>query len=406
MTNHRHSQSLTKSGRVARCVLAFTIALTLIAATPWAHGQTYSVIYTFTGGTDGANPTGTLVRDGAGNLYGTTYTGGSTGCAPGTGCGTVFEFTKAGKLKVLYSFKGANDGGNPTTGLVRDSAGNLYGTADYAGQFGAGVAYVVPKTGGQTVLYAFKSGPSDVSPHLSALTRDSAGNLYGTGEIGGANGVGAVFEISGGTEKLLYSFRNGSNDGGAPQGGVVRDSAGNLYGSTAFGGTNGVGTVFKLSPSGTESWLYSFPGNPGEQIAYAGVIRDSKGNLYGTTYNGGAFGSNGTVYELNKSGTQTFLFSFNQGDGGEPYAGLVRDKAGNLYGTTTMGGANAAGAVFKIDASGHETVLHSFAVTDGADPYGGLVLDSAGNLYGVARDGGGSPRCISGGCGVIFRITP
>jgi uncharacterized repeat protein (TIGR03803 family) len=407
MTNHRRSQSSTKVRYIAHWALVFIMAFALISVSPSAQAQTYSVLYTFTGGTDGANPMGTLVRDGAGNLYGTTYTGGlAPGCAPGTGCGTVFEFIKAGKLKVLYNFTGGNDGGNPTTGLVRDSAGNLYGTADWAGQFGAGVAYVVPKTGGESVRWAFKSGPTDVSPHISALTRDSAGNLYGTGEVGGANGVGAVFEISGTTEKLLYSFLHSPSDGGAPWGGVVRDSAGNLYG-TAGGGANGVGSVFKLTSSGTESWLYSFPGNPGEQNAFAGVIRDSKGNLYGTTYNGGAFGSNGTVYELNKSGTQTtFLFSFNQFDGGEPYAGVVRDKAGNLYGTTTMGGANAYGAVFKIDTLGNETVLHSFNGTDGADPYGGLVLDSAGNLYGVTRDGGGSKICASGGCGVIFKITP
>jgi uncharacterized repeat protein (TIGR03803 family) len=254
-------------------------------------------------------------------------------------------------FKVLYTFTGGNDGGNPTTGLVRDSAGNLYGTADYAGHFFSGVAYVVPKTGGQSVLHAFSGGPNDGSPHLSALTRDSAGNLYGTAEIGGANGVGAVFEISGTTEKLLYSFLHGTNDGGAPWGGVVRDGGGNLYGSTEGGGTNGVGTVFKLSSSGTEKVLMNFPGTPGEQVPFAGVIRDSAGNLYGTTYNGGAFGSNGTVYDLNKSGAQTFLFSFNQFDGGEPYAGLVRDKAGYLYGTTTLGGANARLDQFAVSSS-------------------------------------------------------
>jgi uncharacterized repeat protein (TIGR03803 family) len=409
MKSHRQDQSSTALRCAAHCVLAFTIVLALVGATPSAQAQTYTVLYTFTGGADGANPTSSLVRDAAGNLYGTTFAGGGsgTGCAEDTGCGTVFELTKAGHLKVLYTFTGGNDGSNPTTGLVRDHAGNLYGTADTAGQYAGGVAYMVPKTGGQSVLHAFKGGPDDVSPHISALTRDSAGNLYGTGEVGGANGVGAVFEISSGTEKLLYSFLHSSSDGGAPWGGVIRDSAGNLYGSTVFGGANGVGTVFKLTSSGTESWLYSFPGNPGEQIPFAGVIRDSKGNLYGTTYNGGAFGSNGTVYELNKSGTQTtFLFSFNQFDGGEPYAGVVRDKAGNLYGTTTLGGANAYGAVFKIDSSGNETVLHSFTGTDGETPYGGLVIDSAGNLYGTARDGGGSKVCANGGCGVIFKITP
>jgi len=408
MTNHHHRPASAFVQHAAACafVLAITFAVTAIAP---AQAQTYQVLYTFTGGTDGANPVGTLVRDGGGNLYGTTYTGGlATGCGPGTGCGTVFRFTPStGKLKVLYTFTGGNDGGNPITALVRDSAGNLYGSADWGGQYFSGVAYLVPKTGGQSILHAFQGGPNDGSGHISALTRDSAGNLYGTAEVGGANGVGAVFEITGGSEKLLYSFLHSSSDGGAPWGGVVRDSAGNLYGTTEGGGANSVGTAFKLTAGGAESWLYSFPGTPGQQIAFAGVIRDGAGNLYGTTFNGGAFGSNGTVYKLNKTGTATtFLFSFNQTDGGEPYGPLVRDKAGNLYGTTTMGGANASGSVFKIDTSGNETILHSFGGSDGADPFAGLILDSAGNLYGVARDGGGSKACANGGCGVIFKITP
>jgi uncharacterized repeat protein (TIGR03803 family) len=188
-------------------------------------------------------------------------------------------------------------------------------------------------------------------------------------------------------------------------GGVVRDGAGNLYGTTLNGGTHSVGTVFEVSSTGIEKLLYTFPGAPGDSSAYSGVIRDSAGNLYGTTFAGGAIG-NGTVYRLNKSGVQTFLFSFNQSDGGAPLAGLVRDKAGNLYGTTTIGGTGFAGTVFKIDPSGNETVLHSFSGADGETPTGGLVLDSAGNLYGTTRNGGGSRACASGGCGVIFKITP
>ena len=160
-----------------------------------------------------------------------------------------------------------------------------------------------------------------------------------------------------------------------------------------------------LSPTGAEKLLDTLPGAPGESSPYSGVIRDSAGNFYGTTFAGGAFG-NGTVYELNPSGVQTFLFSFNQSDGGAPFAGLVRDKAGNLYGTTTIGGTGFSGTVFNIDPSGNETVLHSFSGADGANPYGGLVLDLAGNLYGTARNGGGSKTCASGGCGVIFKITP
>lgn len=405
MKNSRQSRILTTRSKHSHLSLLATLLAGAILATLPAHAQTYTLLYTFTGGTDGANPVGTLAIDGSGNLFGTTYTGGTaSGCAPGTGCGTVFEFTKAGTLKVLYTFAGGLDGGNPTTGLIRDGVGNLYGTADYAGQFLNGVAYKVPKTGGQSVLYAFKGGPNDVGPHLSALTRDSAGNLYGTGELGGANALGGVFKITGGTDRVLYSFLNNHIDGGAPLGGVVRDGGGNLYGTTLNGGTNSVGTVFRVSSTGIEKLLNTFPGAPGNSSPYSGVIRDSAGNLYGTTYAGGAIG-NGTVYALNKSGVQTFLFSFNQSDGGAPYAGLVRDKAGNLYGTTTIGGTGFSGTVFKIDPSGNETVLHSFNGTDGANPYGGLILDSAGNLYGTTRNGGGSKAC-AGGCGVIFKITP
>lgn len=385
--------------------LAVLLASAVLAVLP-VQAQTYTALYIFTGGTDGANPMGTLAIDGSGNLYGTTYTGGAaSGCATGNGCGTVFEFTKAGKLKVLYHFSGGKDGGNPTSGLIRDSSGNLYGTADYSGQFLSGVAYKVPKTGGESVLWAFKGGPTDGGPHFSALTRDAAGNLYGTAQTGGANNVGAVFEISGTSEKLVYSFIHDPSDGQGPQGGVIRDGAGNLYGTTEFGGTTGLGTAFKLTSTGVEKWLFNFPGGSGEEIAFAGLIRDSNGNLYGTTYNGGPAGV-GTTYELNKSGAQTFLFTFNFFDGAAPYAGLVRDKAGNLYGTTVQGGATDQGTVFKIDTTGNETVLYNFNGTDGADPYAGLVLDSAGNLYGVARDGGGSKTCASGGCGVIFKITP
>jgi uncharacterized repeat protein (TIGR03803 family) len=406
MKNPRCGQTLTSCPRKSRMpLLAILFASGILTVLP-VQAATYSVLYRFTGGSDGANPMGTLVRDAAGNLYGTTYTGGTaSGCLSGSGCGTVFEFTKAKQLKVLYTFTGGNDGGSPTTGLVRDSAGNLYGTADYAGQFLNGVAYKVPKTGGEVVLWPFKGGPTDGGPHFSGLTRDVAGNLYGTAQMGGANNVGAVFEISGSSEQLVYSFLHSPSDGGGPQGGVVRDAAGNLYGTTEFGGANGLGTAFKISKTGTEDWLFNFPGGSGEAIAFAGVIRDRKGNLYGTTFNGGPAGV-GTVYELNKSGAQIFLFSFDFSDGATPYAGLVRDKAGNLYGTTVVGGSTDQGTVFKIDTSGNETVLYNFDGTDGADPYAGLVLDSAGNLYGVARDGGGSKACASSGCGVIFKITP
>lgn len=393
---------------VVSCALALAILLAPVVAPSSAQAQTYTVLHTFTGGPDGGKSYAGLVRDGGGSLYGTTQVGGTTAsCFYGPGCGTVFKLTSSGQLKVLYAFTGKDDGGNPTTGLVRDSSGNLYGTADWAGQYTAGVLYKVPKAGGsQTVIHAFKGKPTDGAAHLSALIRDSAGNLYGTTASGGTANSGTVYKIDPlDNETLLYSFKGGTADGAFPWGGVIRDGAGNLYGTTQQCGTAGLGTVFKLTASGTERILYNFPGGKGGQIPDAGVIRDSAGNVFGTTYNGGPFNSNGTAYKLTSAGAEKFQFSFNQSDGGEPYAGLIRDKAGNLYGTTTIGGANSSGTVFKIDTSGNETVLYNFTGgADGASPFGGLILDSAGNLYGTTSGGGN--RACELGCGVVYKLTP
>ncbi len=279
-------------------------------------------------------------------------------------------------------------------------------------------AVAVPPAHAQnfTTLYPFKSFPDGAFPE-AALVRDSQGNLYGTTPFGGdpkcrrGEGCGVVFKVdAAGRETLLHTFYLGA-DGGYPKGGLIRDSQGNLYGAGAGSGTFKEGTVFKFSPSGHETVLYSFcsqnacvDGSRPE----ASLIRDDRGNLYGTTVAGGV-GDAGVVFKLDTAGKETVLHSFcseqDCSDGGDPMAGLVRDAQGNLYGTTSEGGAGKQGVVFKLDAAGHESVLHAFTSgEDGAYPVAGLIFDAQGNLYGTTQNGGGT-GCDGEGCGVVFKIA-
>jgi uncharacterized repeat protein (TIGR03803 family) len=238
--------------------------------------------------------------------------------------------------------------------------------------------------------------------------RDSAGNLYGTTAVGGAFLMGTVFKLdTSGAMTILHSF-NGP-DGAGPYSRLVRDTAGNLYGTTLRGGSNADGTVFKLDPAGNEVVLYNFAGTPDGEAPFGSLVRDSTGNVYGTTYLGGAYGF-GTVFKVDPTGAETVLYSFTGlADGGLPWAGVVRDAAGNLYGTTVSGGdltcfpPAGCGTVFKLDAAGNETVLHSFGPSfsgDGNFPVGRLMRDAAGNLFGTAQNGGAY------GQGTIFKLKP
>jgi uncharacterized repeat protein (TIGR03803 family) len=403
----------------------------------------WTVLYSFTGGADGGSPKAGVIRDSAGNLYGTTASGGDSTACNGYGCGVVYKLDATGHETVLYSFKGGADGVGPG-GVIRDSAGNLYGTTGSGGTGNAGVVYKLDKTGHETVLYSFSSQTNGEYP--SAVIRDAAGNLYGTAQCGGTSGSGMVYNLGpsgnltvlyngeyssagvirdsadnlygttqyGGTaglgvvykldpagnETVLYSFSGGA-DGGNPEAGVIRDPAGNFYGTTTIGGTAGVGVVYELDPAGHETVLYSFTGGADGKNPDAGVIRDSAGNLYGTTHNGGTADA-GVVYTLDPAGQETVLYSFSGGaDGGNPDAGVIRDSAGNLYGTTDSGGEAGEGVVYKLDPSGHETVLYSFTGLGGAVRIeGGVIRDSAGNLYGTTWAGG--PY----NAGVIFKLDP
>ena len=266
-----------------------------------------------------------------------------------------------------------------------------------------------------TTLYSFAGPPSDGATPTAGLIAGAAGDLYGTTEFGGGsgcqspigNGCGIVFKLTpSGTETVLHSFTGSPSDGANPFAGLIAHAAGNLYGTTALGGASDDGTVFKLMPSGTETVLYSFTGSPSDgAIPTAGLIADPAGNLFSTTHVGGASGD-GTVFKLTRSGTETVLHSFTGGgDGAISTAGLIPDPAGKLFSTTHVGGASGNGTVFKLTRSGTETVLHSFTGGgDGAVPIAGLIADAAGNLYGTTFTGGGS-GCGGSGCGTVFKLT-
>ncbi len=388
------------------------------ASAPSAHGQTFTVLHSFKGGTDGESPDAGVVRDAAGNLYGTTEYGGGNTCFSGDSCGTVFKVDTTGKETVLHSFTGGADGAFPLAGLILDAAGNLYGTTEYGGDLtcnsgvGCGTVFKVDTTGKETVLYSFTSGTDGAGKPIAGVIRDAAGNLYGTTSQGGPFSSGTVFKLdTTGKETVLYIFTGGrgGTDGYYPDGALIRDAAGNLYGTTQLGGNYSFGTVFKVDSTGKETVLYRFRGGSSGDQPVGGVIMDKAGDLYGSTQGGGT-SFDGTVFKLNPVGNKTVLYSFGSGTNGSlPVAGVIGDAAGNLYGTTAYGGAFNSGTVFKLDKTGKETVLHSFTGgADGALPVAGLVRDAAGNLYGTAIDSGdsGSLCTVVYGCGVVFKITP
>jgi uncharacterized repeat protein (TIGR03803 family) len=347
----------------------------------------------------------------------------------GFGCGTVFKIDTSGNETVLHSFNG-KDGYQPQADLLLDSSGNLYGTTAYGGNpicdngGGCGTVFKVGTGGKLTVLHAFAG--NDGGNSTASLIMDAAGNLYGTTAAGG-NGNGVVFKLSQTGETVLHMFTSGS-DGAQPHAALVRDPAGNLYGTTLTGGSTTCspqcGTIFEVGKFGTETVLYRFrPGraNDGGIQPFAPLIAGGLSSGYGTTAYGGDYFCQpnnrhgcGTVYKFDATG-ETRLYAFSGGaDGAWPFGGLVRDAAGNLYGTASIGGdlscpavqnQMGCGTIFKVDPSGNFTVLHTFMGSDGASPEADLHLDAAGNLYGTTY-GGGDLSCSSGaGCGTVFKLT-
>jgi uncharacterized repeat protein (TIGR03803 family) len=407
------------------------VAVTVILVNGAWAAPTERVVHSFNGGTDGIDPAATLAQDAAGNFYGTTVSGG-TGTLCTNGCGTVFELSPlaGGKWKetVLYSFTGGSDGKNPYGGVTLDSKGDLYGTTVSGGSGGScsgegcGVVFLLSKSGKrwvETVMYNFTGGKDGFGPG-GTVVFDSAGNLYGTTPDGGkCSACGVVYQISpirggGWKQTVLHAFTGGADGAVGSLGPLLVDKAGNVFGVAEVGGDASClcGTVFELTPVNGK-WkfktLEAFKGTPQAGFPYGGVIADSKGNLYGTTYYAGANGV-GSVFKLTKSkGTfaESVLYSFSLGSGGNsPTSTLMFDAKGNLYGTASAGGdSNDDGVVFKLTPKSGgkwaESTVHRFGKgSDGRQPYYGLVSDKAGHLFGTTVIGGGS------GQGVVFQITP
>lgn len=406
---------------LTKVALAALLTLLGFAAISSARVQTYKVLYSFTGGTDGAFPEAGLIRDSGGILYGTTAGAGEGGSISGS----IFKLTSSGRFTLLYNFGAGNPG--PYAPLVRDSSKNLFGTIIEGGIGGRGPGLVFklgPKNN-YSVFYGFPDRTGTQNPF--ALTVDPAGNLYGAAGGGEqecntrGEGCGVVFKLDpSGDESVLHTFSNGKK-GSYPYGGLLLDASGNLYGTTEGSENPKSEIVFELDPAGNETVLYTFKWVP-ETGSYPNgdLIQDASGNFYGTTRFGGLKkgcpGNSpcGTIFKLDTNGNETTLYySTGESDGAFPLAGLVQDASGNLYGTATDGGiynlicGEGCGALFKLDPTGNLTVLHDFTGgTDGASPVGGLTIDLAGNLYGTAANGGDLNDCSGYGCGVVFEITP
>jgi uncharacterized repeat protein (TIGR03803 family) len=416
-------------------LLAALVAISgfLFAPRPASAADQEKVLYAFDGGADGISPSGTLVFDAVGNLYGTTVNGGDYRCELYMGCGTVFKLQPAEQgtwsKTILHSFEG-QDGAYPSAGLIFDAAGNLYGTTISGGTKGSGTVFKLAPGGHgewtETVLHDFDNWDGEAP--AASLIFDKSGNLYGTTREGGRYDSGIVFKLATAangewTETVLHTF-NGK-DGSDPLGALTFDSAGNLYGTTVGAydtdcSGSACGNVFKLAPATDGKWtetvLHSFGGRGGSGPGSA-LVLDRAGNLYGTTTSGGNLKTCsgdgcGTVFQLipsaNGKWTEKVLHTFNgRTDGSFPYAGLIFDAAGNLYGATWYGGV-----VFELvpdkDGKWTETVLHAFSGKDGWFPYAGLIFDASGNLYGTTQLGGKLKKCdgeYGKGCGVVFEIT-
>jgi uncharacterized repeat protein (TIGR03803 family) len=395
------SRSISTTGKFM-LALAFVLGLAAVVI-PRAQAQTFKVIHSFTGGSDGGNPLDGFIADSAGNLYGTTNAGGASGY------GVVFKITKSGVQSVLYSFVGGTDGEFPEGGLIRDKVGNLYGTTTAGGGVeNSGIVFMVSAAGVEQVLYTFPGGTNGATPQ-AGLAIDAEGNLYGTTTAGGANGNGIVFKLTKKgtqwTETVLYTFGTGT-DGAIPVAGVILRGT-SLYGTTSAGGAYGYGTIFQLTRSGaawTETIVHNFEDGDDGAVPYGGLIADKLGNLYGAATEGGS-GGGGTIYELSPaSGSWTFNVIYSNPGWGisGSFRNVALDASGNLYGTTHCDGANDAGTIYKLTpASGSWTYTSLYVFEGGSDglySFSNPLLE-AGHLFGTTKQGGGD------GDGVVWEIT-
>lgn len=408
--------------------LAALLGLSMVSA-PWARAQTLSTLHSFTGSPDGSGPAQANLLIVNGVLYGTTGGGGVDNS------GTIFKLDSQGKETVLYSFTGGADGGSPNSGLVRDKNNNLYGTTQLGGdanckdfgQPGCGTAFKFDTTATLTVLHTFTGGTDGAGPQ--GLIIDTAGYLYGPTFLGGSGdpncpfgkaGCGVIYKLDpNGNQTVLYNFSGGA-DGFFPNGFLSMDRAGNIYGATIAGGIaancsgEGCGVVFKLTPTGKQTVLYTFTGGADGAVPNGDFLIDAKGNLYGTAGAGGDLSCSsqgsvgcGVVFKITPAGKERVLHTFKGPDGANPSYGFVADTKGNGYSTTEFGGASNLGTVFELTSKGAEKVLYSFTgSTDGALPLSGLIRDSAGNLYSNTLEGGDLNCFPSVGCGTVFKLKP
>jgi len=342
--------------------------------------------------TNGASPEAALIQGKDGNLYGTTFSGG-----PGDflNNGTVFQLTPSGAFTNLIAFDGTN--GGPRAGLVQGIDGNFYGTTYAGGTNTAGTVFELTTNSALTTLVTFAFDDNNGTYPIAGLTQSHDGSFYGTTAFGGTNNYGTIFRLAPtGTFVSVLSFDYA--DGASPYAAPVQANDGDLYGTTYQGGANGFGTIYKLTTNGTFNSLYSFTGGSDGGNPYAGLVQGRDGNFYGTTFYGGSNGNNGTVFEFSSSGALTTLLSFDGTNGANPQGGLLQASDGNFYGTTFSGGDSGYGTIFRLATNGVLTTLISFDGTNGAAPEAGLMQSADGNFYGTTTHGG------TNGFGTVFRL--
>jgi uncharacterized repeat protein (TIGR03803 family) len=350
--------------------------------------------------TNGASPDAGLTQGSDGNFYGTTFSGGPA--EYGTN-GTIFQMSPSGIFTNLMAFNGTN-GAGPRAGLLPGADGNFYGTTYNGGSNNAGTVFELTTNGTLTTLVTLAFDTNLGAYPIAGLIQGRDGNFYGTTAIGGTNGLGTIFELAtNDTFALLVSFD--STNGASPYAGLMQASDGSLYGTTYQGGTNGgYGTIFRLATNGAFASLYSFTGTNDGANPFAGLVQGSDGNFYGTTFFGGTNGY-GTVFRYATNGTFTTLVSFGNTNGAYPQAGIIQASDSNYYGTTSAGGAytnNAGlgyGTIFELTTNGTLTTLISFNGTNGASPRSRLIQGADGNFYGTTASGGTNDY------GTVFRLS-
>jgi uncharacterized repeat protein (TIGR03803 family) len=390
--------------------MAYAVALCAITAIT-LPAQTFTNLDSFNV-SDGSQPFGGLIQGTNGDLYGTTASGGSTNS------GTIYTVSTSGTLGLVFSFCPScpANGHGTYSGIIQGTNGALYGTTYDGGTAGGGTVFSLPPGGAMTALYNFcsQSECTDGQLPVGGVIEGTDGNFYGTTALGGANGAGTVFQVTPeGTLTTLHSFCSVSSqgvcaDGEEPLAGLIQGTNGNFYGTTAFGGGSGGGTIFEITPTGTLTTLGSFSCvgtgcGVGAHPLYGSLVQAANGDIYGTTSAGGSMGY-GTVFSMTAGGKPTTLYNFCSlsgcADGANPYGGLIQATDGNFYGTTYFGGSKNNGTVYKLSSSGALTTLHSFAGSDGAGPVGSPVEDTNGNLYGTTVGGGNS-----GSNGAVYKVA-